>query len=290
MSSVDVPQYHYALVSAVPSSFAKRSLKSAAEQPIDLALAIKQHDAYVEGLRRLGLNILEIPSDEKHPESPLIADTAVVINGTALICNPSNRRIGETSIVRSTLLSHLHLRIVELHKEQAKLEGTDVLFTGKEIIVGIGEFTNKEGAQCVAEAFPEYAVSIVTLPKEVRHLQQVMTMAGPDIILVPRGNVGQSCLREVIARSTFTYRVTRVEEREAANCLYVNGVILHLDHSSIPDSYPVLESKFDNRLAIEYSELLKGGSFLSAGAILVCKPSSFSPTFQTSLVKGHHEL
>ena len=36
---------------------------------------------------------------------------------------------------------------------------------GKEIVVGIGNFTNKEGAQCVANAFPEYAVTIVDLPK-----------------------------------------------------------------------------------------------------------------------------
>ncbi|XP_067940770.1 N(G),N(G)-dimethylarginine dimethylaminohydrolase 1-like [Watersipora subatra] len=290
MSSVDVHQYQYAIVSKIPESFAVNAHRLNPQQPIDLALAAKQHDEYVDVLRRLGIDILELPPDERHPECLFVADTAVVINGTALMCKPSDRRIGETSIVRNSLRNDLGLRIVEVDNEMAKLEGTDVLFTGKEIVVGLGEFTNKEGAQCVAKAFPEYAVSVVKLPKEIRHLQQAMTMAGPDIILVNRGNLGQTCLQEMISHSTFAYRVTRVEEREAANCLYANGVILHLDHSSIPDSYPVLESKFDNRLGLEYSELLKGGSYLTAGAILISKPSSYSKTFQTSLEKGHHEL
>lgn len=69
--------------------------------------------------------------------------------------------------------------------------------------MGIGEFTNKDGAQCVARAFPEYAVTVVKLPKGVRHLQQVMTMAGPDIIVVTRGPLGQECLQVGIL-SVFT--------------------------------------------------------------------------------------
>ena len=62
-------------------------------------------------------------------------------------------------------------------------------------MVGIGEYTNKQGAQCVAKAFPEYSVTIVKLPPGVRHLQQVLTMAGPDIMVVTRGNVGQTVLQ-----------------------------------------------------------------------------------------------
>ena len=46
-------------------------------------------------------------------------------------------------------------------------------------------------------------------------------------------------LQEAISRATFAYRVARVEEQAAANVLYVNGVILHLDHTIIPDSHAV---------------------------------------------------
>ena len=98
MGSVDIFKYHYAVVSKIPDSFAYNAHRKDPNQPIDLALATKQHDDYVDVLRRLGVDILELPPDERHPESIFVADTAVVINGTALICKPSDRRIGEVII------------------------------------------------------------------------------------------------------------------------------------------------------------------------------------------------
>jgi len=89
---------------------------------------------------------------------------------------------------------------------------------------------------------------------------------------------------------TFAYRVMRVDEENAANVLYANGVILHLDPRLIPESFPIWEAKFDNRLGLDYSELLKAGGYLTAGAILISKPSNYSKSFQTALEKGHHEL
>ena len=43
----------------------------------------------------------------------------------------------------------------------------------------------------------------------------------------------------MVSRATFAYRVTRVDEEAAANAVYANGVILHLDHRTIPESFPV---------------------------------------------------
>ena len=43
----------------------------------------------------------------------------------------------------------------------------------------------------------------------------------------------------MVSRATFAYRVTRVDEEAAANAVYAIGVILHLDHRTIPESFPV---------------------------------------------------
>jgi hypothetical protein len=69
--------------------------------------------------------------------------------------------------------------------------------TGKEIIVGVhkADGTNKEGAQCVAKSFPEYAVTIVNMPDNIRRLQQIMSLAGPDIIVVSRTKEGSEVLQ-----------------------------------------------------------------------------------------------
>jgi len=90
---IDVLRYHYAVVCRIPDSFASTTAKDGTQ--LDLGLAVRQHNEYIEILRKLGIDVLELPADERHPECPFVADTAVVINGTALICKPSARRLGE---------------------------------------------------------------------------------------------------------------------------------------------------------------------------------------------------
>ncbi len=52
--------------------------------------------------------------------------------------------------MRAVIKKELDLPLVEIADKKAKLEGGDVLFTGKEFFVGISEFTNMEGALAVA--------------------------------------------------------------------------------------------------------------------------------------------
>lgn len=58
--------------------------------------------------------------------------------------------------IRPILIKELDLPIVEISNKNAKLDGGDVLFTGKEFFVGLSQYTNEEGARAVAAAFPEY--------------------------------------------------------------------------------------------------------------------------------------
>lgn len=58
--------------------------------------------------------------------------------------------------IRAIIKKELDLPLVEIADKNAKLEGGDVLWTGKEFFIGISEFTNMEGALAVARAFPEY--------------------------------------------------------------------------------------------------------------------------------------
>lgn len=97
-------RYHFALVSRISNSFERESsfpLKSGAQ--IDIDKARREHEELVEILRKIGLDVIELPSDEKHPDGTFVDDIAVVINGTALICNPPSfkdrpSRQGEASL------------------------------------------------------------------------------------------------------------------------------------------------------------------------------------------------
>lgn len=55
-------------------------------------------------------------------------------------------------------MSELNLTVVEMGTEEgdsggATLEGSDVLFTGREFFVGISSHTNRRGAEVLADTF-----------------------------------------------------------------------------------------------------------------------------------------
>ena len=83
-------QYNFAIVSRVATSFATESsfelIKP--DSSIDIDKARLEHEALVDALRRIGVDVVELPCDERQPDGLFVDDVAVVINGTALICSP----------------------------------------------------------------------------------------------------------------------------------------------------------------------------------------------------------
>ena len=72
-------------------------------------------------------------------------DPAVVLDGVALLTKMrSPTRAGEGEPMRS-VLEELDLRIVPMMDPDAYLDGGDVIFTGREFLVGLSKRTNKVG-------------------------------------------------------------------------------------------------------------------------------------------------
>lgn len=53
-------------------------------------MAKKEFEAYVQLLREMDLDVIEMPQDEDLPDSCFIEDAAVVCNQIALITKPGN--------------------------------------------------------------------------------------------------------------------------------------------------------------------------------------------------------
>ncbi|XP_012509158.1 PREDICTED: N(G),N(G)-dimethylarginine dimethylaminohydrolase 2 isoform X2 [Propithecus coquereli] len=149
----------HALIRGVPESLASGEGAGAGLPALDLAKAQREHGVLGGKLRqRLGLQLLELPPEESLPLGPLLGDTAVIQGDTALITRPwSPARRPEVDGVRKAL-QDLGLRIVEIGDENATLDGTDVLFTGREFFVGLSKWTNHRGAEIVADTFRAMAV------------------------------------------------------------------------------------------------------------------------------------
>ena len=98
------------------------------------------------------------------------SDCAVIHQGVALICRPpSLQRAKDVATVRAVLRKELEMHVVETNAPKALINASDVLFTGKEFFVGVGNETNTEGALQLANAWPEYP----TTPVKVSPMRRV---------------------------------------------------------------------------------------------------------------------
>ncbi|CAG5130035.1 unnamed protein product [Candidula unifasciata] len=268
--------YNFAIICRVPNALANRSVGSDNyPKGLDIDKAKQEYETIREVLKNCDINIIELVEDESYPDCCFVDDTAVVIGNTALIARPGHSsRQGEVGEIRKVLKGDLRMNVVEIQNAKATLDGGDVLFTGKEIFVGVGKRTNEAGAQAVAEAFPEYAVSKVNFANcEALHLKDVFNMAGRNVMAVAPGPDVQGVLRQMQDVADYPYQVMQMDSRMATDMLYVNGHLIHHVRSEMGDkSYGTLDEKILwPRHHVQLTELAKVGGTIGSLAILITR-------------------
>uniref|UniRef100_G1PDT6 DDAH family member 2, ADMA-independent n=2 Tax=Myotis lucifugus TaxID=59463 RepID=G1PDT6_MYOLU len=262
----------HALIRGVPESLASGEGAGAGLPALDLAKAQREHGVLGGKLRqRLGLQLLELPPEESLPLGPLLGDTAVIQGDTALITRPwSPARRPEVDGVRKAL-QDLGLRIVEMADENATLDGTDVLFTGREFFVGLSKWTNHRGAEIVADTFRDFAVSTVPVSSPC-HLRSFCGMGGPRTVVAGSSDAAQKAVRAMAVLTDHPYASLTLPDDAAADCLFLRpglpGVppfLLHRGGGDLPNSQEALQKLSDVTLVpVSCSELEKAGAGLSS--------------------------
>lgn len=268
--------FTHAVVRAIPSSLAKEALRTN-NLDVDLAKAQREHEVYVEVLRhKLGLEVIELPADESLPDCVFVEDAAVVCGDTALITRPgAGSRRKETEAMLGALKA-LDLNIVEMADENATLDGGDVLFTGREFFVGLSKRTNQRGAEILADAFKDYAVSTVPVLDGL-HLKSCCSMGGPGLIVIGSSQPAQKVLKTMQQLSDHRYEKLTVPDDLAANCVYMNlpgkgQVLLHCTSEEYPDSAKVFEKLTDHlRIPVGNAEKAKVDGALTCCSVLINK-------------------
>ncbi len=136
-------QYSRAIVGSVPNSFVHDSLRhNEPKDLISLERARQQLSGYIDNLKGLIPTVVQVPVDERYPDLVFVEDPAVVLENTALLTQMRPRsRAGEAKPMRP-VLDELGFDIVEMKEPGAYLDGGDVLFTGREFLVGLSGRTN----------------------------------------------------------------------------------------------------------------------------------------------------
>lgn len=237
-----------AITREVSPSINNCELSFHARQPIDVAKAIAQHQAYQDCLAQLGVRIVSLAAEPELADAVFVEDAAVVVDEVAILTNMGapSRRPEARSL--ADMLSRY--RPVKFLAEPATLDGGDVLRVGRRIFVGLSQRTNRAGFSKLRDILDAYGYEVE--PVEVRgclHLKSACSQVGDDTILVNRSWIDVEALRG--------FELIHVPEEEpaGANALLINDVVI------IPESFPKTRTLLEQRgfrvHTIDLSELQK---------------------------------
>jgi dimethylargininase len=170
-----------ALTRAVSPSIAACELTHLDRQPIDVARATAQHDAYERLLESLGYTIVRVPAAPELPDSVFIEDTAVVVDELAVIARPgAESRRAETAAVAEVLARYRPLRFIEA---PGTLDGGDVLRIGRRVLAGRSQRTNDDGIAQLRKHLDGYTVEAIDVDGAL-HLKTAVTAVSDTLLVV----------------------------------------------------------------------------------------------------------
>lgn len=168
-----------ALVRQPSANLAEGIVTHIGRVPVDVDLAVAQHEAYCDALVAAGWQVRHVDPAPEHPDAVFIEDTVVVVRDTAVITRsgaPSRR--GETAGTEQAVVG-LGLHAVRI-TEPGTLDGGDVLQVGRTMYVGLGARTNAEGVRQMREAVQPLGRRVIPVRLiDVLHLKSAVT-ALPD--------------------------------------------------------------------------------------------------------------
>jgi dimethylargininase len=211
--------------------------------PVDVGLAFRQHDAYVEAVAAHGWRIHPVPPADDCPDSAFVEDTVVVCADLAVVTRPGAvQREPETVAVVETARA-LGLTVATIDPP-GTLDGGDVMQVGTTVYVGQGGRTNAEGIRQLAAHVAPLGRTVVAVPLEkVLHLKSAVT-ALPDGTVLTWG--------DLVDPAPFTERMA-VPEESGAHVVPLGGTDL-LIAASAPATASLLTGMGYTPVVVDISE------------------------------------
>jgi len=167
-----------AIVRSVPRSY-DRCLREV-DCSIDVEVARRQHEAYVEAIRGAGWRVVSLAPLDDAPDSVFVEDPVVVLDRHAVVANvgaPSRR--GEAKSIAPSLSQ----RVVVTMQPPATLDGGDVLRVGRTLFVGLSQRTNRAGFEVLAAIARAEGLDPVAVPLGAGlHLKSACSPLGEGVI------------------------------------------------------------------------------------------------------------
>jgi dimethylargininase len=233
-------EFNYAITRRPGSNF-DRGLTTATLGRPDYELILKQHRAYVDILRSLGLRVIELDPQPDYPDAHFVEDTAVVTPQAAIITNPgATSRQGEEESIAEVLAQY---RKIEQIQAPGTLDGGDVLMIGNHFFIGVSARTNIAGARQLGRILEKHGNSWTTIQVGASlHFKSCVNYVGKNKILVTEDFAAHEAL------DGYDRVIVDKNEKYAANTLWINDVLI------MPMGFPDTKSKLET-LGLKIIEL-----------------------------------
>jgi len=240
-------RFTFAITRRPAKNFAQGLTSSNLGRP-SYELVLKQHASYVDTLKTIGLNVIELDPQPDYPDAHFVEDTAVVIPEVAIITRPGAvSRRGEAESIAEILRQY---RKIEQIQAPGTLDGGDVLMIDNHFFIGISERTNPEGARQLSRILENYGKTWTTMRVGAGlHFKSSVNYVGKNSILV----TGDFADHE--AFNGYDLIIVNKTEQYCANTLWIN------DHLLIPAGFPNTRKKLKHLrqplIELDVSEMQK---------------------------------
>lgn len=223
---------------------------------IDVALAREQHDGYEQALRELGCRIETLPEEPELPDSVFVEDTAIVLDGVAVITRPgAPSRRAETASIAAVLGKYRALVRIE---SPGTLDGGDVLAVGRSLYVGTSSRSNASGSEQLGALLRAFGYRVLPVALQgCLHLKSAVTQVTGEALLINS---------RYVERTQFPgMRFIEVDESEpsGANALMLGKDVIY--SSSYPRTAEILRRHGVRVHTVAMSETEK-----AEGAVTCC--------------------
>jgi dimethylargininase len=240
-------------------AIARCELTYLAREPIDAALALRQHEAYAAYLRELGIHVIELLAEPDLPDATFVEDAALVLDELAVITLPgATSRRPEVASVAAALEPYRPLRFLE---PLATLDGGDVLRAGRTLYVGAGGRSNDAGVAQLAAILVPYGYSVRAVSfTGCLHLKTAVTALADDVLLANPAWV------DVTQFAGCRSLAVPPNEPHAANSLTFAGVTLL--PAGFPGTHSLLAAHGFTVRTLDISELQKAEAGVTCSSLI----------------------
>jgi dimethylargininase len=130
-------------------------------EPINPALALRQHEEYRAALRSCGASIVVLEDNRDLPDSVFVEDTAIVLDEVAVMMSMgAESRRAEVPAIEAALQPFRRIEHVRL---PATIDGGDVVRSGRALYVGASPRTNAGGIHALREIVKPFGYTVTAV-------------------------------------------------------------------------------------------------------------------------------